>query len=74
MVAHKTVCSAVIIQPPLEQWNQIQSIREKHDKAFVRWMPHINLYVKYSNSFILCSSMHVGYILFLKQEVMKWKK
>lgn len=39
----KSVRSAVIIQPPLDQWPQIQEFREKFDKAFIRWMPHINL-------------------------------
>lgn len=30
--------------PPKEQWDQIQAIRESGDKAFKRWMPHINMY------------------------------
>lgn len=29
--------------PPKEQWEQIQAVRSKHDKAFERWMPHINM-------------------------------
>lgn len=39
----KTVRTAVIIQPPKELWDQIQEIRSKYDKAFQRWMPHVNL-------------------------------
>jgi len=31
------------IMPAEEQWKQIQEIRERHDKAYQRWMPHINL-------------------------------
>jgi len=39
----KVVTSAVIVMPPNDQWSQIQEIRAKHDKAYDRWMPHINL-------------------------------
>jgi len=39
----KNVTSALIISPDEEFWGPIQKIREKHDKAFIRWMPHINL-------------------------------
>lgn len=39
----KSYEAAVIVMPPKEQWAQIQAIRQKYDKAFVRWMPHINL-------------------------------
>ncbi|KAK5584469.1 hypothetical protein RB653_006081 [Dictyostelium firmibasis] len=35
--------SAIIISPPIELSIQIQQYRKKYDKAFVRWMPHINL-------------------------------
>ena len=31
--------------PPKEQWAHIQEIRSKQDKAYERWMPHINMYV-----------------------------
>lgn len=41
----KTVKSALIIQPPESALQQIQEIRKKYDKAYERWMPHINLYV-----------------------------
>lgn len=34
----------MIIMPPESQWGQIQEIRKVHDKAYSRWMPHINLY------------------------------
>eukprot|EP01125_Pyxidicula_operculata_P012345 TRINITY_DN4051_c0_g1_i1.p1 TRINITY_DN4051_c0_g1~~TRINITY_DN4051_c0_g1_i1.p1 ORF type:complete len:363 (-),score=78.33 TRINITY_DN4051_c0_g1_i1:134-1222(-) len=39
----KVVTSAVVIIPPEDQWKQVQEIRAKHDKAYGRWMPHINL-------------------------------
>ncbi|EAL66657.1 hypothetical protein DDB_G0281791 [Dictyostelium discoideum AX4] len=35
--------SAIVISPPIELSIQIQEFRKKYDKAFVRWMPHINL-------------------------------
>ena len=37
----KTFQAAIIIQPPLDQWQQIQTIRKAHDKAYQRWMPHV---------------------------------
>ena len=37
----KTFQAAIIIQPPLDQWQQIQIIRKAHDKAYQRWMPHV---------------------------------
>eukprot|EP01130_Rhizamoeba_saxonica_P017575 TRINITY_DN8554_c0_g1_i1.p1 TRINITY_DN8554_c0_g1~~TRINITY_DN8554_c0_g1_i1.p1 ORF type:complete len:395 (+),score=70.15 TRINITY_DN8554_c0_g1_i1:28-1185(+) len=39
----KTYKTAMIVQPPPELTNQIQSLRANYDKAYVRWMPHINL-------------------------------
>jgi len=39
----KVVKSAVVIIPPEELWGPIQEIRKVHDKAYKRWMPHINL-------------------------------
>lgn len=39
----KVVTSALCIIPPKELWTPIQEIRSKHDPAFQRWMPHINL-------------------------------
>eukprot|EP01112_Ceratiomyxa_fruticulosa_P020622 TRINITY_DN7082_c0_g1_i1.p1 TRINITY_DN7082_c0_g1~~TRINITY_DN7082_c0_g1_i1.p1 ORF type:complete len:116 (-),score=25.39 TRINITY_DN7082_c0_g1_i1:100-447(-) len=39
----KVHTTAVIIQPPPEFWGPIQAIRQKYDKAYDRWMPHINL-------------------------------
>lgn len=41
----KVFKSAACIIPPRTVWEAIQRIREKHDKAFQRWMPHINLCV-----------------------------
>ncbi|KAK6171538.1 hypothetical protein SNE40_019706 [Patella caerulea] len=35
--------SAVVIIPPKLVWEQIQNIRSQYDKAYQRWMPHINL-------------------------------
>ena len=37
--------SAVVVSPPSALWGPIQEIRKKHDKAYHRWMPHINLYL-----------------------------
>ncbi|CAG8751048.1 2101_t:CDS:2, partial [Dentiscutata erythropus] len=39
----KSYKSAICIIPPKSQWSNIQSIRQKHDKHYKRWMPHINL-------------------------------
>jgi 2'-5' RNA ligase len=38
-----TVQTALCLIPPENVWEQIQSIRSVHDKAYPRWMPHINL-------------------------------
>ena len=40
-----TARSAVILMPPKELWAPIQAIRSVHDKAYERWMPHINMCV-----------------------------
>jgi len=39
----KVVKSAIVIIPPESVWDSIQAIRKVHDKAYSRWMPHINL-------------------------------
>lgn len=39
----KVFTSAVVIIPPDSEWNSIQEIREKYDRNFHRWMPHITL-------------------------------
>jgi 2'-5' RNA ligase len=39
----KTPCSAVAVLPPVEVWPPIQAIRQRYDRCFHRWMPHINL-------------------------------
>jgi len=35
--------SAIVIVPPQNLWDQIQTIRKDYDKAYYRWMPHINM-------------------------------
>ncbi len=35
--------TALVIAPPLEICNSIQDIRKVHDKAYDRWMPHVNI-------------------------------
>lgn len=40
VVTHQT---ALCLIPPENVWEQIQSIRSVHDKAYPRWTPHINL-------------------------------
>jgi hypothetical protein len=39
----RVVQSALCIIPPEDLWEPIQHIRRERDKAFPRWMPHINL-------------------------------
>lgn len=43
MSTGSTVKTALCLIPPENVWQQIQSIRSVHDKAYPRWMPHINL-------------------------------
>jgi len=40
---NKVVTSAIVVMPPADLWEPIQEIRSKHDKAYARWMPHINM-------------------------------
>lgn len=42
-MADKTYKTAVVIIPPQDVLAPIQAIREEHDRAFSRWMPHITL-------------------------------
>ena len=37
------VTTALSILPPLDSHNQLNFLRSKYDKAYPRWMPHINL-------------------------------
>lgn len=39
----KATWTALIISPPQDKWDNIQEIRKVHDKAYQRWMPHINI-------------------------------
>ena len=39
----KVFHTALIMAPPPDVIESIQKIRQEHDKAYERWMPHINL-------------------------------
>jgi 2'-5' RNA ligase len=39
----KTHQTAVVLIPPQECWDPIQTIRRVHDRHFRRWMPHVTL-------------------------------
>jgi 2'-5' RNA ligase len=39
---NNTKCAICII-PPIDKLSYVQDIRSKYDRAFDRWMPHINL-------------------------------
>jgi poly(A) polymerase len=46
----KNTKSAICFIPPIEHLAYIQGVREKHDGAYQRWMPHINLVFPFVNS------------------------
>ncbi|MCA9562057.1 MAG: 2'-5' RNA ligase family protein [Myxococcales bacterium] len=39
----KTHKSALVIIPPKETWNSIQQLRQRFDRGFARWMPHLTM-------------------------------
>jgi 2'-5' RNA ligase len=41
---NKVYHTACCIIPPKELWAPIQEIRSRHDSAYNRWMPHVNLF------------------------------
>ncbi len=43
MPGMKTHCTALVLIPPLEVWEPIQTIRRRYDRQFKRWMPHVTL-------------------------------
>jgi len=43
VLGEKVVKSALVIIPPQELWGPIQELRKRYDKAYDRWMPHINI-------------------------------
>lgn len=42
--------SAICFIPPIEQLSYVQSIRSKYDRAYERWMPHMNLFFPFLES------------------------
>lgn len=39
----KAHTAAVVVSPPEELWGPVQALRARYDRAFERWMPHVNL-------------------------------
>lgn len=39
----KSVLTAVAVVPPEDVWAPIQAIRQRYDRRFARWMPHITM-------------------------------
>ncbi|MFO7900746.1 MAG: 2'-5' RNA ligase family protein [Planctomycetota bacterium] len=42
-MTEKTHTTAVVLIPPQAVWGPVQAIRERHDRQFRRWMPHVTL-------------------------------
>ena len=57
----KVVKSAVCIIPPEHLWGPIQAIRKKHDRAFKRWMPHVNLLYPFYQDTHFPEAMHEAF-------------
>src|SRR5262249_27220192 len=43
MIDNATHTTAVVVIPPADAWPPIQALRERYDRQFRRWMPHITL-------------------------------
>lgn len=39
----KTHLTATVVIPPLQVWGPIQAIRQRYDRQFRRWMPHVTM-------------------------------
>jgi len=49
-MSHQTYRTALCIIPPNYLWQPIQEIRQQHDPAYERWMPHINIVYPFINT------------------------
>jgi len=46
----KTHKTAVVLIPPKTAWEPIQAIRQRHDRQYRRWLPHITLLYPFRTS------------------------
>ena len=42
-MTNKTILTSLVIIPPSDKQESIQTIRRAHDREFSKWMPHINI-------------------------------